>query len=101
MAPKHVTRGGSFLCYRNYYESYRPAARRGTSPDTGMSHIGFRCARNTCGLLWCLQVCTMRHVIFCCSLSFFVVVSAGQTWLRNIGCICLPEVLHEGPIGAG
>lgn len=38
-----VTRGGSFLCHVSYCESYRPAARRGTSPDTGMSHIGFRC----------------------------------------------------------
>ncbi len=46
LAPKRVTRGGSFLCHRSYCESYRPAARRGTSPDTGMSHIGFRCARS-------------------------------------------------------
>lgn len=43
-APKRVTRGGSFLCHVSYCESYRSAARRGTSPDTGMSHIGFRCA---------------------------------------------------------
>jgi formylglycine-generating enzyme required for sulfatase activity len=41
--PKRVTRGGSFLCHVSYCESYRPAARRGTSPDTGMSHLGFRC----------------------------------------------------------
>ena len=41
--PKRVTRGGSFLCHASYCESYRPAARRGTAPDTGMSHIGFRC----------------------------------------------------------
>jgi formylglycine-generating enzyme required for sulfatase activity len=45
-APKRVTRGGSFLCHISYCESYRPAARRGTSPDTGMSHIGFRCAQS-------------------------------------------------------
>ena len=38
-----VTRGGSFLCHRSYCESYRPAARRGTAIDTGMSHLGFRC----------------------------------------------------------
>lgn len=43
-APKRVTRGGSFLCHVSYCESYRPAARRGTAPDTGMSHLGFRCA---------------------------------------------------------
>ena len=42
-APARVTRGGSFLCHVSYCESYRPAARRGTPPDTGMSHIGFRC----------------------------------------------------------
>jgi formylglycine-generating enzyme len=41
--PQRVTRGGSFLCHVSYCESYRPAARRGTQPDTGMSHLGFRC----------------------------------------------------------
>jgi formylglycine-generating enzyme required for sulfatase activity len=41
---ERVTKGGSFLCHVSYCESYRPAARRGTPPDTGMSHIGFRCA---------------------------------------------------------
>lgn len=43
LAPKRVTRGGSFLCHVAYCESYRPAARRGTSTDSGMSHLGFRC----------------------------------------------------------
>jgi formylglycine-generating enzyme required for sulfatase activity len=43
LAPKRVTRGGSFLCHVTYCESYRTAARRGTVGDTGMSHIGFRC----------------------------------------------------------
>jgi sulfatase modifying factor 1 len=42
--PKHVIRGGSFLCHKSYCESYRPSARRGQTPDTGMSHLGFRCA---------------------------------------------------------
>lgn len=41
---ERVTKGGSFLCNPDYCESYRPTARRGTPPDTGMSHIGFRCA---------------------------------------------------------
>ncbi len=41
--PQRVTRGGSFMCHVSYCESYRPSARRGTSPDTGMSHVGFRC----------------------------------------------------------
>jgi len=42
-ALRRVTKGGSFLCHPDYCESYRPAARRGTPPDTGTSHIGFRC----------------------------------------------------------
>jgi sulfatase modifying factor 1 len=42
---ERVTKGGSFLCHIDYCESYRPSARRGTPPDTGMSHIGFRCAK--------------------------------------------------------
>lgn len=39
---KHVIKGGSFLCARNYCSRYRPAAREAQSPDTGTSHIGFR-----------------------------------------------------------
>ena len=50
LAPKRVTRGGSFLCHVSYCESYRPAARRGTATDTGMSHLGFRCV--TTPALW-------------------------------------------------
>jgi formylglycine-generating enzyme len=42
-APRRVIKGGSFLCNPAYCESYRPSARRGTPPDTGTSHIGFRC----------------------------------------------------------
>jgi formylglycine-generating enzyme required for sulfatase activity len=42
--PQRVQRGGSFLCNDSYCSRYRPSARHGTSPDTGMSHAGFRCA---------------------------------------------------------
>jgi sulfatase modifying factor 1 len=42
--PKRVIKGGSFLCNPDYCESYRPSARRGMPPDTGTSHVGFRCA---------------------------------------------------------
>jgi formylglycine-generating enzyme len=42
-SPKRVVKGGSFLCNPIYCESYRPSARRGTPPDTGSSHTGFRC----------------------------------------------------------
>ncbi len=42
--PRRVVKGGSFLCADEYCARYRPAARRGQMVDTGMSHIGFRCA---------------------------------------------------------
>lgn len=41
---QRVTKGGSFLCAENYCANYRPSARRGADHDTGMSHLGFRCA---------------------------------------------------------
>jgi formylglycine-generating enzyme required for sulfatase activity len=41
--PMRVQRGGSFLCNDRYCSRYRPSARHGCSPDTGMSHVGFRC----------------------------------------------------------
>jgi len=44
LVPKRVTRGGSFLCSDSYCASYRVSARRGTAIDSGMSHLGFRCA---------------------------------------------------------
>jgi formylglycine-generating enzyme required for sulfatase activity len=40
--PKHVAKGGSFLCADNYCLRYRPAARTAGPPDSGSSHIGFR-----------------------------------------------------------
>jgi formylglycine-generating enzyme len=43
-ALERVIKGGSFLCSLSYCESYRPSARRGTSPDTSTAHVGFRCA---------------------------------------------------------
>ncbi len=43
--PQRVQRGGSFLCHDSYCSRYRPSARHGCSPDTGMSHVGFRCVR--------------------------------------------------------
>jgi sulfatase modifying factor 1 len=41
-APKHVIKGGSFLCADDYCFRYRPAARTPGPPDSGASHIGFR-----------------------------------------------------------
>ena len=45
-ASERVQRGGSFLCNGDYCSRYRPESRIGCSPDTGASHIGFRCARS-------------------------------------------------------
>jgi len=42
--PRKVIKGGSFLCADSYCMRYRPSARRPQMVDTGMSHIGFRCA---------------------------------------------------------
>jgi len=40
---KRVMRGGSYLCSDLYCTGYRPSARMKSSPDTGLSHTGFRC----------------------------------------------------------
>lgn len=42
-AKKFVHRGGSFLCHASYCKGYRITARMKTCPDTGLSHLGFRC----------------------------------------------------------
>lgn len=42
---KRVQRGGSFLCTDLYCGAFRPSTRMKTSPDTGLSHAGFRCVR--------------------------------------------------------
>jgi formylglycine-generating enzyme len=42
---KRVQRGGSYLCSDVYCVGYRPAARMKCSPDTSLSHTGFRCVR--------------------------------------------------------
>jgi formylglycine-generating enzyme required for sulfatase activity len=43
---KRIMRGGSFLCSDLYCTGYRPSARMKSSPDTGLAHTGFRCARS-------------------------------------------------------
>lgn len=45
-AEKRVQRGGSFLCNESYCSGYRVAFRQKSSPDTGMSHSGFRCVKD-------------------------------------------------------
>jgi formylglycine-generating enzyme required for sulfatase activity len=44
--PRRAQRGGSFLCNDTYCSRYRPSARHGCAPDTGMSHVGFRCVKS-------------------------------------------------------
>ena len=44
--PRRVLKGGSHLCSPDYCLRFRPAARSAQAEDTGMSHIGFRCARD-------------------------------------------------------
>jgi formylglycine-generating enzyme len=43
--PKKTIRGGSFMCNESYCTGYRVARRMKTSPDSGTSNTGFRCAR--------------------------------------------------------
>ncbi|GJM21300.1 MAG: hypothetical protein DHS20C15_12150 [Planctomycetota bacterium] len=38
----YVQKGGSFLCHASYCSSYRPSAKMATTPDSAMSHLGFR-----------------------------------------------------------
>lgn len=45
-AIKRVSKGGSFLCADDYCINYRPSARQGTSFDSGMSNLGFRCVKS-------------------------------------------------------
>ena len=41
---KCLQRGGGYLCIDITCGAYRPYRRMKTSPDTGLSHAGFRCA---------------------------------------------------------
>lgn len=44
--PKHVIRGGSFLCNDSYCSGYRVARRMSSSKDSGFNHTGFRCVQS-------------------------------------------------------
>lgn len=43
LSPKHVIRGGSFLCNDSYCSGYRVSRRMSSSRDSGFNHTGFRC----------------------------------------------------------
>ena len=45
-SPKHVIRGGSFLCNDDYCSGYRVARRMSSSKDSGFNHTGFRCVKD-------------------------------------------------------
>jgi len=42
---ERVIRGGSWLCAENYCQGYRVAARKHTTPESGLNNLGFRCVR--------------------------------------------------------
>ena len=44
--PKHIIRGGSFLCNESYCSGYRVARRMSSSKDSGFNHTGFRCVKD-------------------------------------------------------
>jgi sulfatase modifying factor 1 len=41
-----VMRGGSFLCDPNVCHGFRVSARSSSTPETGLNHVGFRCAED-------------------------------------------------------
>ncbi len=45
-ATNKVVRGGSFLCNDSWCSGYRNSRRMRLSPDSGMQHLGFRCAKS-------------------------------------------------------
>ncbi|MEO9805102.1 MAG: formylglycine-generating enzyme family protein [Reichenbachiella sp.] len=45
-APKHIIRGGSFLCNDSYCSGYRVSRRMSSSKDSGFNHTGFRCVKS-------------------------------------------------------
>ena len=47
LSPKHVIRGGSFLCSEAFCFSYRPAARMKLAPDSALPNVGFRLVKAT------------------------------------------------------
>ena len=44
--PKRVQRGGSFLCSDSFCSKYKPYGRGKGDVDSGLSHLGFRCAKD-------------------------------------------------------
>jgi formylglycine-generating enzyme required for sulfatase activity len=47
--PKRVQRGGSYLCSEQYCARFRVGTRGKGAPDTGSTHVGFRCVKDGAG----------------------------------------------------
>ena len=43
---ERAMRGGSFMCEAGYCHGYRVSGRSGTTPETALFHLGFRCVRD-------------------------------------------------------
>ncbi|MEM9718248.1 MAG: formylglycine-generating enzyme family protein [Bacteroidota bacterium] len=43
---ERVIRGGSFMCDPSYCHGYRVSGRSGTTPETGLFHVGFRLVKD-------------------------------------------------------
>lgn len=46
---ERVMRGGSFMCDPSYCHGYRVSGRSGSTPETGLFHVGFRCVKSIGG----------------------------------------------------
>lgn len=44
--PERAMRGGSFMCDPSYCHGYRVSGRSGSTPETGLFHVGFRTVRD-------------------------------------------------------
>ena len=44
--PERVMRGGSFMCDMDYCYGYRVSGRSGTTPESSLFHLGFRCVKD-------------------------------------------------------
>ncbi len=43
---ERAMRGGSFMCEAGYCHGYRVSGRSGTTPETALFHLGFRCVKD-------------------------------------------------------
>jgi sulfatase modifying factor 1 len=46
MSEEYAERGGSFLCEPTWCHGYRVSGRSGSTSDTSLFHLGFRCVKD-------------------------------------------------------